>query len=109
MPLRTVDDVENEQARAAERVERAKEFLLSRKRAYQRVFNAETTEGFTVMQDLAWAAHAHRSTFDPDPIKAAYLQGKRDLWLRIQHHLSLDETQLLALYSDVFVKGGFGR
>jgi hypothetical protein len=90
-------------------LEVVKDRLRDRTNAYRSVFNAATPAGFTVLQDLAWVCHAHRDVFNKDPLEMARAVGRREVWLRIQHHLALTEGQLVALYSDVFVKGGFGR
>jgi hypothetical protein len=66
---------------------------LSRRRAaYRHVFNHPEAE--TVLADLARfcrAAHAH------DPGHLERLEGRREVWLRIQQHLNLTDQQLFEL------------
>lgn len=77
----------------------ARDLLDERRRAYRRTFGQRKgARGWAVLLDLARYCRAHRSTFDPDPIKAATLNGRREVWLRIQNHLRLDEDALWALY-----------
>lgn len=75
---------------------RAREFLRQRKLAYLQVFDGPA--GFTVLQDLAWFCRANRSTFDPNAIVAAGLNGQREVWLRIQQHRNLSDDQLAAIF-----------
>lgn len=73
------------------------DFWRGHKRAYQLTFNSPV--GNDVMIDLAKFCYADRSTFDADPRIHAALEGRREVWLRIQHHLNLSSEQLAALYS----------
>ncbi len=92
-----------------EQLEAMKIGLQMRSQAYREVFNYDSPAAFTVLQDLAWVCRANRSLFVLEPIRMAHLTGMHDIWLRIQHHVALTPTQLVALYSDVFKKEGFGR
>lgn len=73
------------------------DFLRGRKRAYQLTFN--TPMGEDVLIDLAKFCRAGESTFHPDPRVAAALDGRREVWLRIQQHLHLSSEQLMAIYN----------
>lgn len=73
------------------------EFLRFRKRDYQLALTSPAGQG--VLIDLAKFCRADVSCFDPDPRVHAALEGRREVWLRIQQHLNLSPEQLLALYS----------
>lgn len=79
-------------------LERARGFLLSRRRAYRVAFDPETSSGRAVLEDLSRFCRAHDTAFHPDPRMHAVLEGRREVWLRIQQHLQLTEAQLWALY-----------
>lgn len=52
-----------------------------------------------VMDDLRGFCRADRSCWDPDPRLHAAMEGRREVWLRIQQHVELEVEQLLRLYS----------
>ena len=66
--------------------------------AYQLCFNKDQADGFSVLQDLAKFCRAHESTFNPDPRIHAVLEGRREVWLRIQERLQLTPEQIYALH-----------
>ena len=82
----------------SQQLERAKSFLRGRQGAYRRVFNLESTDAEFVMRDLARFCRAHASTAHVDTHAAARLDGRREVWLRIQQHLQLDDETLWRLY-----------
>lgn len=57
--------------------------------------------GSEVLVDLASFCRANESTFDADPRKAAMLDGRREVWLRIQQHLGLTNEQVFNLFSGI--------
>lgn len=77
-------------------IERAKLFLMGRSQDYRQVFNGIPAE--RVLEDLAKFCRAHDSTFHADPRVAAMLEGRREVFLRIMHHLKLDPDKLWNLY-----------
>lgn len=79
-----------------EAVEKARALLFNRQRSYQVTFDSEA--GKDVLADLARFCRADQSTFHPDPRVAANLDGRREVWLRIQQHLKLDSETLYKLY-----------
>ena len=81
-----------------EMVEKARAFLRGRRIAYNQVFNPNTPDGALVLKDLAKFCRAHGSTFNADSRVHAILEGRREVWLRIQNHLNLTEDQLWELY-----------
>jgi len=81
-----------------DRLQRIKEFLFGRKVAYAQVFSIESRAGNAVMKDLAKFCRAYETTFNPDPRIHGVLEGRREVWLRIQSHINLSEEQLWTLY-----------
>jgi hypothetical protein len=51
-----------------------------------------------VLEDLAKFCRAHESTFHAEERVAGRLDGRREVWLRIQQHLQLSEDALWKLY-----------
>lgn len=70
-------------------------FLRERKNAYQQMANQPA--GQQVLADLADFCRAYASCFHEDPRIHARLEGRRDVWLRIQAHLKLSDDQLYAI------------
>lgn len=81
--------------------DKAKEFLFRRRTAYIRTFDFSSPPANEVLIDLAKFCRANVSTADQDPIISARLDGRREVWLRIQHHLRLKPEQLWELYSGI--------
>lgn len=57
-----------------------------------------------ILKDLCWYCRANWTTYDPDPRIHARLEGRRDVWLRIQRHLNLSPEDLFAIYGGVMHK-----
>lgn len=72
------------------------DFLRQRQRAYQLWFGSPA--GQEVLIDLARFCRAAETCYHDDPRKHAVLEGRREVWLRIQQHLNLTSEQLFALY-----------
>jgi hypothetical protein len=64
--------------------------------AYRTTFKGPVAK--TVLKDLAFFCRAHESTHETDPRDAAKLDGRREVWLRIQQYLQLTDEQLWDLY-----------
>lgn len=79
-------------------VERAREFLFKRRRAYQRVLDKNNKDVELILRDLSKFCRAHETTHNPDQRLSAVLEGRREVWLRIQQHLNLTEDELWSLY-----------
>lgn len=77
----------------------SRKYLQNRRKSYQRTFNKESQDAIAVIADLAKFCRANESTFDPDPRIHALLEGRKEVWLRIQQHLQLTEEQLWLLYT----------
>lgn len=75
-------------------IEKAKSFLRGRKFAYHQVFNPENLYTKEVLADLAKFCRANKSTFHTDDRVHAVLEGRREVFLRIQQHLNLSEDEL---------------
>lgn len=82
----------------SDQIQKAKAFLRARRIAYRRILDPATVDGAAVLADLAKFCRAHSSTAHPDPHIAARLDGRREVWLRIQEHLQLTDDQLWRLY-----------
>lgn len=82
---------------ASERWHKALEFMRLRKRSYQLQF--ATSDGRLWLDDLARFCRANEPCFDLNDRKHALLEGRREVWLRIQNHLGLTPEQLLVLYA----------
>lgn len=76
-------------------------FLEQRQRAYQLCFGAPA--GKEVLRDLMKFCRAVESTWDPDPAKRDVLIGRREVWLRICEHFSLELDDLVRRYNPVLV------
>lgn len=81
-------------------LEKAKQFLRSRALAYRNVFLNHGIDTDIVLLDLAKFCRAHKSTFHPEPSMSDRLDGRREVWLRIQQHLRLNDHQLWELYGN---------
>lgn len=79
-------------------IEKLMEFLFQRRNAYCRLFKNESPDAKLVLTDLAHFCRAHDSTFHPDERTQALLEGRREVWLRIQRHLNLTEEELWSIF-----------
>ncbi|MDH4185521.1 MAG: hypothetical protein OEV08_00870 [Nitrospira sp.] len=80
--------------------EKAQALLKRRALAYQRVFLGHGPDTNAVLDDLAKFCRAHESTFHVEPTMSDRLDGRREVWLRLQHHLRLSDDQLWYLYGN---------
>jgi hypothetical protein len=78
-------------------IDKARRLLGERRYAYQQTLKGPLGE--VVLKDLARFCRAHESTFNADPRIQANLDGRREVWLRLQHHLKLTPEQLWELYA----------
>lgn len=79
-------------------IERTREFLFKRRRAYLRVLDKNNKDVELILRDLAKFCRAHETTHNPDERLSAVLEGRREVWLRIQQHLNLTEEELWSIY-----------
>lgn len=77
--------------------EKARRWLQYRRWCYVQVFKGEYSTH--VLADLARFCRANESTFHTDPRAHAVLEGRREVWLRIQQHLKLAPDQLWEIYT----------
>lgn len=71
--------------------------LLGRRHQYQLCFRSPP--GQEVLKDLARFCRAHESTFHDNERVQSKLDGRREVFLRIAHHLQLSPDELWNLYS----------
>ena len=74
--------------------------LGHRAKSYHRVFLGHGVDTDRVLTDLAKFCRAHESTFHLNPAAANRLDGRREVWLRIQQHLQLTDDQLWSIYGN---------
>lgn len=81
-------------------VRRTYEFLRFRKRDYQLTFNMKSIHAQRVLVDLAKFCRADETCVVPgDQRMTDVLEGRREVFLRIQQHLRLPPDQLYAMYA----------
>lgn len=78
----------------------AKRYLTSRRAAYQRVFTRPNIDVQIVLEDLAKFCRAYESTFHVERSASDRLDGRREVWLRLAHHLQLTDDQIWDLYGN---------
>jgi hypothetical protein len=78
--------------------ERLHMMLQSRKANYVRAFAGGPAK--VVLGDLARFCRANASTFHENPAIQAKLDGRREVWLRIQQHLQLNDAELWRLLTE---------
>ena len=76
-------------------IERARQFLATRRQAYRKIFAGPYSE--IVLQDLAVYCFARHSPKLNDT-DLAIAEGRRQVWNRIASHLNLTEEQCWQLY-----------
>lgn len=80
-------------------VEKARNFVFRRQFAYKSIFKKEDILAQEVLKDLANFCRANESTFSPDDRIHAVLEGRREVFLRIENHLNLSSEDLWKKYS----------
>lgn len=75
------------------------EKLLLRKKLYCDFFSSDKANA--ILEDLAEFCRANTTTFHADPRIHAVLEGRREIWLRIQDHLRLTPEDFLKQYAPV--------
>ncbi len=78
-------------------IEKAKTFLRDRGIAYQQTFDIKSRHANAVLKDLAKFCRAAETTYHPDARVHAALEGRREVWLRIQNHLNLSPEEIWEL------------
>lgn len=77
--------------------EKIKTILTSRKTSYQFTFQENNVYAQAVLSDLARFCKATETTFHTDSRVHAVLEGRREVFLRIQNHLNLSPEELSEL------------
>jgi len=72
--------------------DKARDKLTKRAQEYRTTF--DNPVGQNVLHDLALFCRANESTFTDNDRTSALLEGRREVWLRIQRHLQLDQKSL---------------
>ena len=75
---------------------RAIDLLRFRKRAYEMIF--KSAGGEVVLADLGKFCRGRETTYHPDSHVQAMLEGRRQVLLRIEQHLSYSSEELAILY-----------
>ncbi len=88
-----------ERTEVGETVEATKGWLRNRRAAYRRTFDVDNQDVQAILKDLAKFCRGYESTFDPDPRIHALLEGRKEVWTRIQQHLQLSDEDLWKLYT----------
>lgn len=78
-------------------LDKLRRLLGERRYAYQKTFQGPLAE--VVLMDLARFCRAQESTFHDNERVQSKLDGRREVFLRIAHHLKLSPDQLWTLYS----------
>ncbi len=75
-------------------------FFRTLTKCYAYVFGLQNPANIEVLIDLARFCRANESCVVPgDRDRTLMLEGRREVWLRIQQHLGLTEDQAFSLYS----------
>jgi hypothetical protein len=84
----------------ASTLEAAMNFITGRKRSYQQTFQLNQPANVVVLEDLARFCRANETCVVPgDRDKSLVLEGRREVWLRLQQHLQLSPETLFDLYT----------
>lgn len=76
---------------------RVRSFLKGRKGDYCETFRGDGAQ-LRVLQDLAKFCRAKESTYHKDERITKMLDGRREVWLRIEQHLQLSPDDLVRIY-----------
>jgi UDP-2,3-diacylglucosamine pyrophosphatase LpxH len=83
-----------------EQYDKVLSYLGDRKKCYQLTFKYDNPAGRQVLEDLATFCRASESCVMPgDHDRTLLLEGRREVWLRIQQHLNLSPEQLAQLFT----------
>lgn len=81
---------------------RALDVISERQKAYQIAFLGKGVA--SMVEDLRKFCRADETCFHPDPRVHAVLEGRREVWIRIQEHLTVDPTALVEKYNSGSVR-----
>lgn len=77
-------------------VDKVRNLLRLRRSAYLQTFGGEGASR-TVLKDLARFCRANDTTFRPNDREHVLLEGRREVWLRIQRHLNMSVEEIFQL------------
>ena len=83
--------------RATEVKRKAQDALNGRQQNYLITFNKESPTACEVLRDLADFCRANETTHGPDIYDCKILEGRRQVWLRINEYLNLSTEELWEL------------
>lgn len=89
-----------------DKLSKIKDLITRRSSSYKMTFGQDNAWSKAVLLDLAKFCRAHETTFDTDPRRHAVMEGRREVWLRIQRHLHLSEQELMNLHSIKYLPKG---
>ena len=78
-------------------LQRTYDLLRNRKINYRLTFMCPP--GQRVLEDLVSYCNVLRTCYRDTDRETARQEGRRDVWLRIQHHLKLTDAQLFKVYN----------
>ena len=87
-------------------LERLRQFIFKRQHAYLQVFNPDNVYRDTVLKDLAKFCRANDSSFHVDPRAHAMLEGRREVFLRIQRYLQLTPDEIWSFHNKGEIDNG---
>ncbi len=81
-----------------DKIQKIRDAIRSRTTAYTQVFDRNNKYTDVVLKDLAKFCRANETTFKEDARLHAVLEGRREVYLRICHHLKLTADELIELF-----------
>ncbi len=79
-------------------IEAIKRLIMRRRTAYQHTFAVDNQLALIVLKDLAKFCRAHETTFHNDPRRHALLEGRREVFMRIEQYLQLTTDEIYELH-----------
>jgi len=79
-------------------IQQVKDLLTRRRAAYRRVFKKDNQSTEIVLKDLAKFCRAHESTVHKKEHITFVLEGRREVFTRIQQQLNLSDEDIWKLY-----------
>lgn len=79
-------------------IQAVKAMFQKKRLAYVRTFNMDNADAKIVLKDLARFCRGHESTYHADPRLNLVLEGRKEVWLRIQNYLNLGPEELYQLH-----------
>lgn len=79
-------------------LDKLKQIFHRRQYAYRSVFHPKNVYTVEVLADLARFCRSTESSFHSDPRLHALIEGRREVWLRIERYLKLTPEQVWDLH-----------